>query len=149
MTDIRFYHLQSQSLEQALPALLSKALEKFSRVVVKTPDDKEAERLCESLWIARPDSFLPHGTAKDGFAEEQPVWLTPSEENPNGADVLILTGGAQTEKSGDFKLCCEIFDGRDENAVKEARARWKTYKDAGHSVTYFQQNATGGWEQKN
>lgn len=148
MTDIRFYHLQSQSLEQALPALLSKALEKGSRIVVKAGEAKDVERLNEVLWTFDPNSFLPHGSAKDGQPQDQPIWITATDENPNNADVLILTGGTESAMQGDFKLCCDMFDGRDEDAVAGARARWKTYKEAGHSVTYLQQTDRGGWETK-
>ncbi|MCK9910392.1 DNA polymerase III subunit chi, partial [Microbacteriaceae bacterium K1510] len=38
-----------------------------------------AERLAAidlALWTYKEDSFLAHGTAKDGFAAEQPVYLT-------------------------------------------------------------------------
>jgi DNA polymerase-3 subunit chi len=45
-------------------------------------------------------------------------------------------------------MCCEIFDGRDEDAVTAARSRWKSYKDAGHTLAYYQQNDMGRWEQK-
>jgi DNA polymerase III subunit chi len=147
MTEIRFYHLERQGLEQVLPSILAKALERGSRVIVKTADEKEAERLNEFLWTYNPDSFLPHGTKKDGFTDQQPVILTSADENPNGADVLILTQGTQSAMQGDFKLCCEMLDGRNENEVAGARARWKTYKDAGFEVTYWQQGDKG-WEKK-
>jgi DNA polymerase-3 subunit chi len=147
MTDIRFYHLQNGNIDQALPAILIKALEQGRRIVVKTADASEAERLNEHLWVYRPDVFIPHGSDKDEFKSDQPVYLTPSDENPNDADVLILTGGAQSPAIADFKLCCEMLDGRDEDAVKTARARWKDYETAGHALTYWQQGAKG-WEQK-
>ena len=35
MTDIRFYHLQTKTLEQVLPELLTRAVEQQLRVVVK------------------------------------------------------------------------------------------------------------------
>ncbi len=148
MADIRFYHLQRQSEEQVLPVLLAKALEGGHRVVVKTSDDKESERLNEHLWTYRPDSFLPHGSKKDGTPELQPVWITADEENPNSADVLILTQTAETEMTGGFALCCEMLDGRNDDAVKAARTRWKAYKESGHSVTYWQQSERGAWEEK-
>ena len=147
MTDIRFYHLDRQNLEQALPSLLSRALDQGHRIVVKTRDEKEAERLGEVLWVYDPNSFLPHGTTKDGFADKQPVWITAQDENPNNADLLVLTQGTESPAIGNYKLCCEMLDGRDEEAVGTARARWKTYKDVGHSVTYWQQSAKG-WEKK-
>ena len=62
--------------------------------------------------------------------------------------MLILTEGAVSNRVGDFKMCCEIFDGNDESLVQTARDRWKTYKDAGHDLAYFQQDETGKWVKK-
>jgi len=147
MTDIRFYHMQTSTLAQALPALLGKALEQGRRVLVRTPDEARAQALDESLWVARPDSFLPHGVKGDKFPEDQPVYLTDAAENPNKADVLILTNGVVADNIADYALCCDMFDGRDEEAVLAARKRWATYKEQGFTVTYWQQTETG-WSQK-
>lgn len=147
MTDIRFYHLQTRPLQSALPEILSKALSQGRRVVVRAADDKAVEALNESLWTFRPDSFLPHGSRKDGHEKDQPVWLTASNDNPNGADVLVLTSGADGDGLEQYALCCDVFDGNDESAVAAARERWKTYHGAGHAVTYWQQTEKG-WEKK-
>lgn len=146
-TEIRFYHLERQSADQALPGLVSKALETGRRVVIRVANDREVERINEHLWTYSPDSFLPHGSKKDGFADRQPVWITAQDENPNKADVLILTQDADCAMHAQFALCCEILDGKDESAVSEARARWKKYKDEGFTITYWQQGAKG-WEKK-
>lgn len=148
MTEIRFYHLTSKTLDQALPEILTKALSGERRVVVKTGDEKQLPRLNEHLWTFDPNSFLPHGTEKDGFAADQPVFLTSKDENPNSADVLILTDGATSEKTGDFTLCCEMLNGHDQEAVKAARARWKDYKEKGYEITYWQQDNSGKWQKK-
>lgn len=147
MTEIRFYHLEHQNLDQILPSLVTKALEQGKRVVIKTADEKEVERLNDHLWTSHPDSFLPHGSKKDGFETDQPVWLTTSDENPNEASVLILTQGAETTMHSAYSLCCEMLDGRDAEAVTQARTRWQIYKEAGHTVTYWQQGDKG-WEKK-
>jgi DNA polymerase-3 subunit chi len=42
----------------------------------------------------------------------------------------------------------ELFDGNDERAVASGRERWRAYKEAGHKLTYWQQNAAGRWEMK-
>ena len=147
MSEIRFYHLQNQPLEQALPALLAKAYENGHKILVKAPADK-IEVLNEALWTFRADSFLPHGNAKDGQGEDQPIWITDNDENPNGADVLILTHNLESPHMGDFKLCCEIFDGRIDEDVQAARSRWSTYKEQGLTLTYWQQTAQGGWDKK-
>lgn len=148
MTDVRFYHLQRRSLEETLPQLLEKILERGSRAVVMAGSDERVEALATHLWTYDQRTFLPHGTARDGNAAEQPVWLTSSEENPNGADVLVLADGATVQDIAGFKICCELFDGNDADAVSAARARWKEYAAAGHTVTYWQQTDRGGWEKK-
>jgi DNA polymerase-3 subunit chi len=148
MTELRFYHLLSQSLDLALPVFLTKALSAGSRVVVRVPDEGEAERLNTHLWAWRSDSFLPHGSSKDGFASDQPIYLTERDENPNNADVLILTHGVQSEAVKDYRLCCDFFDGGDESAVLAARQRWKAASASGFDLTYWIQNEQGGWNKK-
>lgn len=147
MTEIRFYHLQRQPVEQVLPGLLSKALDQKRRVVVKIPDATMLEKLNAYLWTYDPNSFLPHGSAKDGHAERQPVWLTLENEAPNHADMLIVLSHTETPDPSPFALCCEFVDGHDEDDVARARARWKDYKARGFDITYWQQGDKG-WEKK-
>lgn len=148
MTDIAFYHLQSSPLEAALPKLIAKTLEAGKRAVVMAGSVQRVEDLAGVLWTFDPDSWLPHGTNKDGDAAEQPVWLTVDDENPNGATFLFMTEGAAPSDIGGFERCFDLFDGNDDAAVEAARERWKAYKDAGHALTYWQQTDRGGWTQK-
>jgi DNA polymerase-3 subunit chi len=148
MTEIGFYHLQRSPLERALPKLLEKVLEAGKRAVVVAGSEERIESLNAALWTYRADAFLPHGSAKDGNAEAQPVWLATAPENPNGAGILILTDGATADSFEGFERCLEMFDGNDDAAVAAARARWTAYKAAGHGVVYYQQTESGGWEQK-
>lgn len=148
MSDVGFYHLVRSPLEKALPKLLEKVLESGARAVVMASSEERVESLNALLWIYHPNGFLPHGSARDGKAEQQPIWLTDRDENPNGATILVLTDGASSEQIGRYARCLEIFDGGDPDAVSRARERWRAYKDAGHSVTYYQQTDTGGWAKK-
>lgn len=147
MTDVRFYHLQSQTLEEALPLIVEKALARPYRVVVMTGADRLAS-LDEALWTYSKSSFLPHGTKSAGFPDRQPVYLTSEDENPNGAGLLVMTDGLRSARMGDYQLCCDIFDGNDKGAVEAARERWVAYKADGHAVSYFQQDEQGRWAQK-
>ncbi len=146
MTEIRFYHLQKTSQNQVLPVLLNKILERDHHVVIKLYNDTEKEQMNEHLWSFNPNSFLPHGSEKDGKAEMQPIWLTTKDENPNKSDLLILCQGVTSEMQGDFDICCEMLDGNNPEAVTAARSRWKDYKEQGFDVTYWQQTQSGGWE---
>ncbi len=104
--------------------------------------------MCALLWTYGRDTWLPHGSAKDGNAADHPVWLTALDENPNGAQYLFLTDGAASERMAEFERCFEIFDGNDPAAVEAARARWKGYAGAVFGLAYLQQTPIGGWESK-
>jgi len=145
VTEIRFYHLRTTALERALPQLLEKILARGTRAVVMAGSAERVAALDDALWTYDDRSFLPHGSARDGFAEEQPVWLTLQPENPNGAQVLVLTDGAVAEVGG-WPMVLEIFDGNSEEAVATARERWKAHKAAGHELTYWKQDDQGKWE---
>ena len=148
MTDIGFYHLTRSTLAQALPRLLEKVFASGARAVVMTGSEERTGALDAMLWTYHPAAFLPHGTARDGNAEDQPIWITHADENPNGADILVLTDGAVSARIGEFARCLEMFDGNDGEAVQAARARWKSYAADGHRLTYWQQTPSGSWQEK-
>lgn len=148
VTEVLFYHLERQPLERVLPSLLEKTLERGWKAVVRVGSEERLEALDIALWTYRDESFLPHGTRKDGNAELQPIYLTTGDETPNGAGVAFLVDGAETEAFEGFMRIVYLFDGRDEEAVSLARRQWKAAKAANSTVTYWQQNAKGRWEKK-
>jgi DNA polymerase III subunit chi len=148
MTEILFYQLERQPLDQVLPGLLEKTLERGWRAVVQAGTAERVEALDALLWTYREESFLPHGTAGDGSTDRQPVFLTAAEENPNQAAVRFLVDGADCGDLGSYTRIVYLFDGRDDEALQRARRQWKTAKGAGHQVTYWQQNDRGRWEKK-
>jgi DNA polymerase-3 subunit chi len=148
MTAISFYHLESTSLDRALPKLLEKVLERGHRAVVFAGSEERVEALNSALWTYEQRAFLPHGAERDGFADRQPIYITTVDENPNGSDVLVLVDGTMSEQLDSFDRALDMFDGHDNDAVEAARARWRTLKDRGHELTYWQQTPQGGWEQK-
>lgn len=145
-TEVRFYHMERSTLESALPALLNKAVTQ-GNVTVQSTTTQNVEALNTHLWAYKAESFLPHGSEKDGNADQQPIWITDKEENPNDSKILILTHGAKNDNIKDYTLCCEMLNGNDQNAVAEARQRWKEYKNQGFEITYWQQGQNG-WEKK-
>jgi DNA polymerase-3 subunit chi len=148
VTEIRFYHLVRGTLEDVLPRMLDLTLQRGKRAVVLLGSAERVEALNAHLWTFEQDSFLPHGSARDGRPASQPVWLTHVDENPNAATYLFVADGARSEHVADYERVSEIFDGRDDAAVADARERWKAYKAQGHAIEYWQQGERGGWEQK-
>ena len=148
MTEISFYHLVYTPFERALPKLMEKVVETGARAVIRTDSEERAEELSSVLWTYDKGAFLPHGTARDANSERQLIWITPDEENPNGADILVLTDGVTSRDIGAWRRCLDMFDGRDEVAVAEARRRWREYRLSKHELTYWQQTEDGGWDKK-
>jgi len=149
MTEFLFYHLKGQPPEQVLPALLQKSLERGWRVVVQAASEERIEALDAHLWTWRDDAFLPHGTWRDAEAAEQPILLTPNEDNPNGAVVRFLVEGASLPAdASSYQRVVLLFDGDDPEAVEAARARWSEAKSAGFEVTYWQADESGRWRRQ-
>ena len=144
---VDFYHLKTSPVEKALPQLLERALATGQRAVVLAASEDRIESLGNALWTSNPDSWLPHGSAKDGTPADQPIWLTDRDENPNGAKLIFLTDGMASERLADFDRCFDLFDGNNEDATTAARARWSTAKAGGHDLHYWQQTDAGWKEQ--
>lgn len=94
MTEILFYHLESQPLERVLPVLVEKSLERKWKVVVETASEERAEVIDTLLWTYRDDSFLPHARAGGSEDAVQPVLITTRPHNPNSADVRFFVDRA-------------------------------------------------------
>ena len=148
MASIQFYHLTTSPLERALPKLLETILGKGFRVALVAESEKRVDQLNQLLWTYDPGSFLPHGSAKNGNTDSQPIYLTTTPESPNGAKVLLITGGTVVEDTAGFERVADMFDGNDLASLEAARLRWKHYKEAGHNLSYMQQGEQGGWKQK-
>ena len=150
MTEILFYHMH-QPIEKALPALLEKTLQRGWKAVVCVGNEERMAALDESLWTYREDSFLPHGTERDGDAERQPVLLTVSDTAPNRANVLFLVENAPAEallNGAGYDRIVLMFDGNDEEQIGKAREDWKKTRAAKLDATYWQQSELGSWEKK-
>jgi DNA polymerase-3 subunit chi len=148
MTEVLFYHLTESKLEDALPALLEKSVERGWRVVVQTSNEARRDMLDAHLWTFRDESFLPHGTDAAPMAEDQPVLLTTATENANGATVRFMVDGAEPPPLDPYERVVFMFDGYDQSQLEGARAEWKRLKGEGHALTYWQQSPEGRWVKK-
>ena len=102
--EILFYHLTESRVDDALPALLERSIERNWRVTVQTTTDERCEALDTHLWTFRPDSFLPHGMDRDPHADLQPILLTTSAANQNNAGVRFVIDGASRTVAAPFAL---------------------------------------------
>lgn len=148
MTDVLFYHLTESKLEDALPPLIDKSVERGWQVAVQMREASRRDVLDTHLWTYREDSFLAHGTDESEMADRQPVLLTVSPDNLNNAAVRFFVEGAEATDVGSYQRVVLMFDGYDQEQLESARAQWKRLKGEGHNLTYWQQSQDGRWEKK-
>jgi DNA polymerase-3 subunit chi len=151
--EIFFYHLTSSRLEDALPSLLSKTLQKGWRAVVQAGSEERVKQLDDHLWTFSENSFLPHSAARNGFEADQPIWLTAENDNPNKAELRFYVDRATLPKAADlskeaYQRVILMFHAFDEEEVQEARRYWKELKDNDFQPTYWKQQPDGAWKKQ-
>jgi DNA polymerase-3 subunit chi len=149
MTEVLFYHLQDMKLENVLPPLLEKSIERGWRAVVQSTSEERTETLDAHLWTYRDDSFLPHATARAGDAQDHPIILATEDTNPNQAKIRFLVDNAPLPPDPDsYDRIVLLFDGDDTDALAAARQSWMDCKARGFEVTYWQADERGRWQKR-
>jgi DNA polymerase-3 subunit chi len=152
MTEVLFYHLQTRTLEQSLPGLLEKCVERGWKTVVQAGSVERRDALDAHLWTYTDESFLPHGTVRDGDPADLAILLTAEPLEPAAVDppftVRFLVDRAVPPDLAPYARAVFLFDGNDAEAVAEARTHWKTVKAAGLDATYWVQDERGRWVKK-
>lgn len=153
MTETLFYHLERRSLDDVLPGLVERSLERGWRALIKAESADRASALDTLLWAYDDQTFLPHAQVGDGDAKRQPVLITTEDANANDANVLFLVGGAEPPawngaEANALTRIVLMFDGRDADSLQRARAAWKEAKAAGHDATYWKEMPSGKFEKQ-
>lgn len=148
MPQVSFYQLSVAPVEKVLPKLLEKILAAGQRAVVVTEYHEQVEFLNDKLWTYEQLAFLPHGSARDGNAEKQPIWITcDDQDNPNGAKVLVMTYNAVANDVRAYDKVVEIFDGEDSKSFALAKERINDYTNNMYELIYWKQDSKGQWGQ--
>lgn len=140
-----FYHLTRLPIERALPQIAEKVIGSGARLLIVSADAGQRAELDRQLWTYTDDSFLPHAELGAGYDAAQPVLIAPDVNAANGAKYIALVDGAWRDEALDFERAFHFFD---DNAIRAARAAWKSLADRdGIERRYWKQNDAGRWEQ--
>lgn len=148
MTDVMFYHLMDNPLQEALTELVEKSRGRGWRVTIQGTFRERLEALNAHFWTYRDETFLAHGIDGDPSPELQPILLTEKQDNENQSNIRFIIDRAEPVNSAQYERVVYMFDGLDPDAVSHARERWKAEKAEGHALTYWQQSQDGRWEKK-
>jgi DNA polymerase-3 subunit chi len=143
-TEVYFYHLERGRLDDVLPTLLERSLKRGWRAAVQAASDERVQALDTLVWTYGNESFLPHGTARDGRASAQPIYLTAGDDNPNAGHVRFLVDGAALADASPYVRVAYVFDGRDQDVVARAREAWREAK-RGDTPSAFSAGCQGRW----
>jgi DNA polymerase III subunit chi len=150
-SEIWFYHLERSSVEDTLPPLLEKCMERGWRAIIKSKIGANVEAIDSRLWTYKPNAWLPHGklSGQDEEDDQQPILLMLEGGDTSGsqlsAQALFLLDGADWTGVMQVERIFVIFDGRDQDAVAHARHDWRRAKDLGLLPAYWRQNEDGKW----
>ena len=134
-TKVDFYLLGAPDPRARLATacrLAEKAFHQGLRVAMHTTSPAETAELDELLWTFSDRSFVPHAVwpADSSLADETPVLIASGALPATHRDVLINLGGEPPADALCFGRICEIV-GADEAAKRQARVRWRSYRNAG------------------
>ena len=148
MAELWFYHLENASVDEALPELLTKLMERGGRAVVCSQEETRLDHLDSHLWTFCVESFLPHGRADAEHVEHQPIVLSDRTDNLNSASMLFCLDGADPGDVSAWDRVVVMFEASDETSLARARALWAAQKKSDIAISYWRQNEMGRWERK-
>ena len=82
------------------------------------------------------------------MADQQPVLLSSKAAASEGVDCVFLIDGEEMEITDQTQRCIVMINGRSQDDIGRARKLWKRLKDAGETLSYWQQTDRGKWEKK-
>lgn len=132
------YHHSISPLEKVLPKLLEKVLASGQRAVVMASSEDQLKIIDTFLWTYSKSELLPHGTVDDGNPSYQPIWLTCTDENPNGSQVLVLINDVRPANVTQFEKVL-ILD----PAWSSESTQWA---ESIGELTVWEEQTQGGWQ---
>ncbi len=146
MAEVWFYHLEREPVENVLPGLLARGLQRGLRLAVQSGDAGMLKLISEKLWAFEDVTFLAHGDSNTPMPQHQPIYLATGPENPGNAGYRFFIGGSEPENMDGLARASILFDGNDAGSIDHARTLWRRLKADGHTISYWKQDDTGRWQ---
>lgn len=132
MTRIEFIKLTRPERARILCALAEEFYLAGQRVVVMIQDDNQGVTLDRFMWTWKKAAFVPH-VYDNGSVDchDEPVVIVAEEENPNGAQVLVMGVPCSLEFIRHFRHVIDFAESFDEERLAVSRQRFKEYREHG------------------
>ena len=132
MTRIEFVKLDRPERARVLCELAEEFYLTGRRVLVVVQDDNQGVTLDQFMWTWKQGAFIPHAY-ENGSVEchDDSVVIVDSEENPNGAEVLLMGSPCNLDFVRHFRHVIDFAEAFDETRLEVSRARFKEYREHG------------------
>ena len=149
LSEVYFYHVTKQTVESALPLLLTKALEAGWSTFIRGNEAMNIKAFDDAIWAAQPESFLPHAVLGSQNDDKCNILLGTEDHDSSRLDFLVSVNGAPispVEVAG-YKRCALLFAANNPEEMKTAREQWVKFINASIPAKYWSQE-TGAWSLK-
>jgi len=133
VTQIDFY-VQAEDKHDAVRRLCLKAHAAKTRLVIWASDRTSCQQLSRVLWSVPSTGFLPHVAATDALAPSTPIILDCVTGPFPHDEVLINLRTEVPPFFSRFQRLIEVVSAADEDDKREARARFRHYRDRGYEI---------------
>ncbi|MDR3179655.1 MAG: DNA polymerase III subunit chi [Holosporaceae bacterium] len=89
-TEFIIYATDAERFLSVILGLLEKVYHSGKRCICFSPLEERIKVVDKALWTFSTNAFIPHGDKKLGFCDQQPIYFTHIQENPNKATVLMM-----------------------------------------------------------
>ncbi len=132
MTRVEFIKLKRPEKARILCELAEEYYLQGQRVLVLVQDDNQGMTLDRFMWTWKKGAFIPHIYCTGAVdCHDEPVVIISREDNPNGAQVLLLGRPSPYEFVRHFQQVIDFAEVYDDVKLEESRARFRSYRDHG------------------
>jgi len=132
LTRVEFIKLNRPERARILCDLAEEFYLAGQRVLVMVQDDNQGVTLDKFMWTWKKGAFVPH-VYDNGSVEchDEPVVIVAGEENPNGAQVLLMGVQCSLDFIRHFQHVIDFAESFDETRLEESRERFRNYREHG------------------
>lgn len=132
LTRIEFVKLNRPERARILCDLAEEFYLTGQRVLVRVQDDNQGVTLDRFMWTWKKGAFVPH-VYQNGSVDchNESVVIVAGEENPNGAQVLLMGDPCSLEFVRNFRHVIDFAETFDETRLEVSRERFKEYREHG------------------
>jgi len=133
VTSIDFY-TQVDDKHDFARKLCAKALANRARLLIWLPDPGACQKLSRLLWSVPSTGFVPHCISSDPLAARTPIVLDFTSGPHPHDEVLVNLRNEVPPFFSRFQRMIEIVSAADEDDKREARDRFRHYRDRGYEL---------------